>query len=83
MGGFSIWHWLVVLAIVILLFGTSKLRNIGGDLGSAISNFKRSMRDGEAEAAKEQEGKSKDKLKDNSQGNVIEGEVTEKKSNVK
>jgi sec-independent protein translocase protein TatA len=83
MGGFSIWHWLVVLAIVILLFGTSKLRNIGGDLGSAISNFKRSMREGEADAAKDQDSKSQDKLKDGSQNSVIEGEVTEKKSNVK
>lgn len=83
MGSFSIWHWLIVLAIVVLLFGTSKLRNIGGDLGSAISNFKRSMREGEAEAGKDQEKKTNDKLNDKSQGSVIEGEVTEKKENVK
>ena len=83
MGGFSIWHWLVVLAIVLLLFGTSKLRNIGGDLGSAINNFKRSMREGGAAAAEDQDDKAQDKLKDKSQGTVIEGEVTEKKSKTK
>mgnify|MGYP001567949535 CR=1 FL=1 len=40
MGSFSIWHWLIVLAIVLLIFGTKKLRNIGGDLGGAVKNFK-------------------------------------------
>lgn len=50
MGSFSIWHWLVVLAIVVLVFGTKKLRNLGGDLGSAIKNFKGAMKEGEAEA---------------------------------
>jgi sec-independent protein translocase protein TatA len=49
MGSFSIWHWLIVLAIVVLVFGTKKLRNMGGDLGSAIKNFKSSMKEGEAE----------------------------------
>ncbi|MGQ0621242.1 MAG: Sec-independent protein translocase subunit TatA [Panacagrimonas sp.] len=48
MGSFSIWHWLVVLAIVVLVFGTKKLRNLGGDLGAAIKNFKGSMKEGEA-----------------------------------
>lgn len=81
--GLSIGHLLLVLGIVVLLFGTSKLRNIGGDLGSAISNFKKSMREGDADAAKDQEKKTPDKLNDNSQGRVIEGEVTEKKENVK
>ena len=52
MGSFSIWHWLVVLAIVVLVFGTKKLRNLGGDLGSAIKNFKGTMKEGEADAAK-------------------------------
>jgi sec-independent protein translocase protein TatA len=49
MGSFSIWHWLIVLAIVVLVFGTKKLRNVGGDLGGAIKNFKSSMKEGEAE----------------------------------
>lgn len=50
MGSLSIWHWLIVLAIVVLVFGTKKLRNMGGDLGGAIRNFKSSMKEGEAEA---------------------------------
>ena len=50
MGSFSIWHWLIVLVIVVLIFGTKKLRNAGGDLGSAVKNFKQSMKDGEVEA---------------------------------
>lgn len=54
MGSFSIWHWLVVLAIVIIIFGTKKLRNVGGDLGGAIKNFKDAMK-GEDEAAKKAE----------------------------
>ena len=45
MGTFSIWHWLVVLVIVVLVFGTKKLRNLGGDLGSAIKGFKKGMKD--------------------------------------
>ena len=45
MGGFSIWHWLLVLAIVVLIFGTSKLKTLGNDLGEAIKNFKKSVND--------------------------------------
>ena len=52
MGTWSIWHWLVVLAIVVVIFGTKKLRTLGGDLGSAIKNFKGAMKDGEADANK-------------------------------
>ncbi|MBL4600410.1 MAG: twin-arginine translocase subunit TatA [Methylophaga sp.] len=48
-GGISIWQLLIVLAIIILLFGTKKLRSLGGDVGSAIKNFKESMREGEIE----------------------------------
>ena len=40
MGAFSIWHWLIVLVIILLVFGTKKLRNIGGDLGGAVKGFK-------------------------------------------
>jgi sec-independent protein translocase protein TatA len=50
MGSLSIWHWLIVLAIVLVIFGTRKLRNAGGDLGGAIKNFKQAMREGEADA---------------------------------
>jgi len=48
-GGISIWQLLIVLGIVVLLFGTKKLRNIGGDLGNAVKGFKKAMSDGEAE----------------------------------
>ncbi|WP_353132602.1 Sec-independent protein translocase subunit TatA [Limnohabitans sp.] len=46
MGSFSIWHWLIVLVIVIMVFGTKKLRNLGGDLGGAVKGFKDGMKDG-------------------------------------
>ncbi len=50
MGGLSIWHWLIVLVIVLLVFGTKKLKNMGEDLGGAVKGFKQGMRDGEAPA---------------------------------
>lgn len=50
MGSFSIWHWLIVLVIVMLVFGTKKLRNIGSDLGGAVKGFKEGMKDGSGEA---------------------------------
>lgn len=46
MGSFSIWHWLIVLVIVMLVFGTKKLRNIGSDLGGAVKGFKEGMKEG-------------------------------------
>lgn len=47
-GGFSIWHWLIVLAVVVLVFGTKKLRNVGGDLGAAIKSFRQGLNVGQA-----------------------------------
>ena len=47
MGSFSIWHWLIVLVIIMMVFGTKKLRNIGSDLGSAVKGFKDVMREGQ------------------------------------
>ena len=47
MGSLSIWHWLIVLLIVALVFVTKKLRNIGGDLGGAVKGFKEGMKEGE------------------------------------
>ena len=44
MGGLSIWHWLIVLVVVVLIFGTKKLRNIGQDLGGAVKGFKDGMK---------------------------------------
>ena len=51
MGSFSVWHWLIVLLIVVLIFGTKKLKNIGSDLGGAVKGFKDGVRDGTASAA--------------------------------
>lgn len=51
-GTFSIWHWLILLLIVVAVFGTRKLRNAGSDLGTAVKNFKTAMREGEAEGSK-------------------------------
>jgi sec-independent protein translocase protein TatA len=46
MGSFSVWHWLIVLVIVVLVFGTKKLKNIGADLGGAVKGFKDGVKDG-------------------------------------
>lgn len=51
MGSFSVWHWLIVLLIVVLVFGTKKLKNIGADLGGAVKGFKDGVRDGSTSAA--------------------------------
>ena len=48
MGGLSIWHWLIVLVVVVLIFGTKKLRNIGQDLGGAVKGFKEGMKSAES-----------------------------------
>ncbi|MEG0316103.1 MAG: Sec-independent protein translocase subunit TatA [Comamonas sp.] len=50
MGTFSVWHWLIVLVIVVLVFGTKKLKNLGGDLGGAVKGFKDGMKEGGAAA---------------------------------
>ncbi len=49
MGSFSIWHWLIVLVVVLLIFGTCKLKNMGKDLGGAVKGFKDGMREGSAD----------------------------------
>ena len=56
MGSFSIWHWLIVLVIVMLVFGTKKLRNMGSDLGGAVKGFKDGMKEGAAADKKVEEG---------------------------
>ena len=77
--GISLWQLLIILAIVLLLFGTKKLRSIGGDLGGAVKGFKNAMDKGDtADADAENEKLEKDEGK-----RVIEGEVTaEKKDKV-
>lgn len=73
--GISIWQLLIVLVIVLLLFGTKKLRNLGGDLGAAIKSFRSSMKEGSEDKDKE-EGE-RDQIEKDSAGRVIDGEVTE------
>lgn len=68
MGSFSIWHWLIVLAIVLVVFGTKKLRNMGGDVGGAVKSFK--------DAIKEEDKQSK--IDASTSGQTIEGEVKQK-----
>jgi len=66
MGAFSLWHWLIVLLIVVLVFGTKKLRNMGGDVGGAVKEFKKAVKDTSVEDKTEESG------------TTVEGEVTEK-----
>ena len=70
--GISIWQLLIVLGIVILLFGTKKLRNLGGDLGSAVKSFKGAMKDGAEDTTMKKEI-------ENDEGTTIDAEVTSKK----
>ncbi len=69
MGSWSIWHWLIVLVIVALVFGTKKLGNVGKDLGGAVKGFKEGMREASADKPAETEQNS---------GHTIEGEIKEK-----
>lgn len=66
--GISIWQLVIILVIVLLLFGAKRLRNVGGDLGSAIKGFKSAM--------KEEENKPEDTVRIDKGADVIEGEVT-------
>jgi len=68
-GGIGIWQLLIVLVIVLLLFGTKRLKNIGSDLGGAIKGFKGAVKDGKKEADAQRIEKAEDE-------DVIEGEVT-------
>ena len=62
MGGISIWQLLIVLGIVVLVFGTKKIRNLGGDLGSAVKGFKDAVSDGEKKADDDAEETPKESL---------------------
>lgn len=73
-GGISIWQILIILLIVILLFGTKKLRNVGSDLGAAIKNFKKSVKEGEAEVGGEGDGEEPKQV-ESREGRVIDAEV--------
>lgn len=71
MGSLSVWHWLIVLVIVVLVFGTGKLKNMGKDLGGAIKGFKDGMKEGDEPAKPQEKIAQKDST-------VVEGEVKEK-----
>jgi sec-independent protein translocase protein TatA len=77
MGSFSIWHWVIVLVIVMLVFGTKKLRNIGSDLGGAVKGFKQGMKEGGSD-----EEQNTTKLADgsNKKSDTIDVEAKEKSS---
>jgi len=70
--GIGIWQLLIVLGIVILLFGTKKLRNLGGDLGSAVKSFKGAIKDGAEDTTMKKE------IEQDDDGNVIDAEVESK-----
>ena len=72
-GGISIWQLLIILVIVLLLFGTKRLRNLGGDLGSAVNGFKKAIGDEE-----KKDPTSTERL-EKADDNVIEGEATREK----
>jgi sec-independent protein translocase protein TatA len=74
MGSFSIWHWLIVLLIIVLIFGTKKLRNIGQDLGGAVKGFKEGMKSAEEQPAAPGEPPQQ------VTGRTIEGEVRQEHS---
>ncbi len=74
-GGIGIWQLLIILVLVILIFGTKKLKNVGGDLGGAIKNFKQSMKDeGSENSATEEPAQLKQ-----AEENVVEGEKVDQK----
>ena len=80
MGTFSIWHWLIILAIVLLLFGTKRLKNLGTDLGSAIKGFKSAVKE---ESEKDEEEQKRAENLEHKEGEkpdanrVIESETIE------
>jgi sec-independent protein translocase protein TatA len=71
-GGIGIWQLLIILAIVLLLFGAKRLRNVGSDLGAAVKGFRSSMKEGESEKGQLGEG----------QGRVIDGEAKKESDKV-
>lgn len=74
MGSFSIWHWLIVLVIILLIFGTKKLRNVGQDLGGAVKGFKDGMKEAGGEAKPDEAAQPTQQVG----GQTIDVEVKEK-----
>lgn len=81
-GGISPWSLLIILVIILLLFGTKRLRNMGGDLGGAFKSFKQSMKEGgDEEDNKNKEPKDPEKVTHSADDDVIDVEVTKKETN--
>ena len=76
MGSFSIWHWLIVLLVVVLVFGTKKLRNLGTDLGSAVKGFREGVKSEEDKCAQ-----AKAEIQPGT-GQTIEGEARKESTRV-
>jgi len=72
MGSFSIWHWLIVLVVVLLIFGTKKLRNMGADLGGAVRGFKEGMK------SADEDNKPTARIDGGNTAQTFEGEVKDK-----
>ncbi|MFU0842234.1 MAG: Sec-independent protein translocase protein TatA [Burkholderia sp.] len=81
MGSLSIWHWLIVLAIVVLIFGTGKLKNMGKDLGGAIKGFKEGMREGDDD--KDAAAAPKKEIAQAKAADTVDVEAKEKKAEAK
>jgi sec-independent protein translocase protein TatA len=78
MGSFSIWHWLIVLLVVVLIFGTKKLKNMGSDLGSAVHGFKQGVKGGEESAAADAEALTNTKAATPPVGETVDVEARRK-----
>jgi sec-independent protein translocase protein TatA len=78
MGSFSIWHWLIVLLIVVMVFGTKKLKNMGSDLGGAVKGFKDGMKDGSASAADDKSAAPAQQVANASEKTTIDVEAKQK-----
>ena len=82
--GIGIWELLLVLLIVVLLFGTKKLKNIGSDLGGAINSFRHAMREGEKEEGLQQSSATtataRGQMSQEDKGRIIEGQITDKQT---
>jgi len=78
MGTFSLWHWIVVLLIVIVVFGTKKLRNIGSDLGGAVKGFKDGMKEGSSPASEDKPASPAQVAHGSTEKNTIDVEARQK-----
>lgn len=78
MGGISIWQLLIIAVIVVLLFGTNKLRTLGSDLGSSIKGFKKAMGDEDKDASKQQDAEFEARPLTDKQATTVNKEETKK-----